>query len=146
MIERVVDGVIRVVNNTGFNEALKVGFRFDPADPLAVRVRFVQQDGTETEWLVARDVIVVGMSLVAGAAGGADFRVGGWKWPGEVCFCLRSHEGHADISVDRAGLAEFLREARDLVPHNSIDEEQAINAQLDDFLDRLFGDKEDEAA
>lgn len=139
MITAILTGRIRVSNNQRVNEPVRVMLRFDKREPLHIAVTFQEEGQWEpgVEWMVSREVLIKGSESVA-AAGEGDFRV--MRAPGglEVGFCLRSHEGHADVAVPRVLLTAFLDRTRDECPLNSHDEEQMIAYALDEFLAKVL--------
>ncbi|BAJ27058.1 MULTISPECIES: SsgA family sporulation/cell division regulator [Kitasatospora] len=88
---------------------------YDTADPLAVRLTFHPPGDGPVEWVVARTLLLAGLS---GPAGEGDLRISPLVDAGlaEVALTLRSPEGEATLRSPAPPLLAFLARTGRLVP------------------------------
>ncbi len=134
MISREVKGTIRRVGGEVVAIPFTAEFTYDPdTDPIGVNIVFSWVDGI-VEWVVARELLVRGIaSPVPYGKGDFKLRFAG-PGTGLVLFCLKSPEGHADLSVDHAQLAAFLEAAESAYPLGSECMDDLIDAGLKEIL------------
>ncbi|MGH3550419.1 MAG: SsgA family sporulation/cell division regulator [Pseudonocardiaceae bacterium] len=99
-------------------------------DPFAVTVEIQTRGNRFVDWVLARDLLVAGLSAPAGIG---DVRVrpanmGDW----EVTLVeIRSPDGHAVLEVDRDLLAQFVQATIDAVPLGSESLAVDIDAEIE---------------
>lgn len=99
-------------------------------DPFAVTVEIQTRGNRFVDWVLARDLLVAGLSAPAGIG---DVRVrpanmGDW----EVTLVeIRSLDGHAVLEVDRDLLAQFVQATIDAVPLGSESLAVDIDAEIE---------------
>ncbi|MGH3852628.1 MAG: SsgA family sporulation/cell division regulator [Pseudonocardiaceae bacterium] len=84
-------------------------------DPFAVTVEIQTRGNRFVDWVLARDLLVAGLSAPAGIG---DVRVrpatmGEWE---VILVEIRSPDGHAVLEVDRDLLREFVEATIDVIP------------------------------
>ncbi|MFD3781473.1 SsgA family sporulation/cell division regulator [Streptomyces sp. NPDC058612] len=98
----------RVITDDPFYRTVPAFLRFDPDEPLAVRIVFpadLSPEGTDNEWVFPRALLEAGLVTPTGTG---DVRV----WPcGRVQAVVEFHspEGVAVVQFDIAVLRRFLR-------------------------------------
>lgn len=108
--------------------------RYDPADPLAVRVTFaaeVSLDGNPTAWTFARDLLAAGLRA---PSGNGDVHI----WPcgrAQTVVELHSPDGLALVQFDTSALRRFLLRSYALVPIGH----ENLGPSLDRGLSALLG-------
>ncbi|OKK16745.1 adenylate cyclase [Streptomyces sp. CB00455] len=101
----------RVITDDPLYRAIPVLLRFNPAEPLAVRIVFpadLSPEGTDNEWVFPLALLEAGLQAPSGTG---DVRV----WPcGRVLAIVEFHspEGVAVIQFDTTALRRFLRRTR----------------------------------
>lgn len=147
MITRQFEARIRRSNRIDVNVPVQVVLSYDAGtDPYAVRATFlgVQVTQTETEervWSFARELLSNGAhSLVRLGHGDVGFRLfPGAYWPvGEgsvVLMCMRSADGHADVTFPQAEVIAFLADTQGLFDEAT----QDCTPAVDEFLKELLG-------
>lgn len=140
MIARKVMGHIRLINGVRVDEPVSVTFQYDRSMPLMLSLLFEQEGVSETRtWEVSRGLMLEGVESPV-PVGVGDFRVTCAPHRTQVGFCLRSPDGHADVTVSRSALMSFLKmtEAECIV--DSPEEEEALARAVDSFLEEVLGE------
>lgn len=135
MISQEVEGTVHRGDGEVVAVPFTAEFTYDPdTDPIGVRIVFSCAGG-DAEWAVARELLVRGIaSPVPYGKGDFKLRFAG-PGTGLVLFCLRSPEGHADLSVDHAQLAAFLDAIEAVLPLGS----ECMDDLLDEALKEILG-------
>ena len=125
--------------------AVPAALVYDSLDPFAVRVRFgddgpdevdspydIPDDDGGVEWLLSRDLLRAGLT---GPVGEGDVRL----WPArgglDVVFLqLRAPSGEALFELSGAVVADFLREAEQLVPVGTESDVLRVDDELSALL------------
>ncbi|GHA11902.1 SsgA family sporulation/cell division regulator [Streptomyces echinoruber] len=115
--------------------SLKVRFCYDTADPLAVRMDFLDPPEDVPPWVFSRDLLYAGLRT---PSGDGDVRV----WP--PCRChstttarifLHGRNSAAVLHVPAAELGDWLEETFTAVPAGR----ESAHLHLDETLERLLG-------
>jgi hypothetical protein len=105
-----------------------------PDDPFAVTVEIQTRGNRFVDWVLARDLLITGLSAPAGI-GDVRVRPGNMgEW--EVTLVeIRSPDGHAVLEVDRDLLRQFVQATVDAVPLGS----EGMAVDIDAEIEKLTG-------
>lgn len=137
MIKRMVKSDVVLSMGRRCRIPIQTELTYDPDDPLAVKMAFSGYEGDEPNvWTVSRELLLRGcVSLVPHGTGDARMRYLGPN-TNQLILCLKSNEGHADISLNQYQVVEFLNETCDAVRFG----EETVGDQLDKFLEEVLGE------
>ncbi|WP_407548888.1 SsgA family sporulation/cell division regulator [Streptomyces sp. Pv4-95] len=125
---------VRLIATAPGPHAVPAVLRYEPSDPLAVRMSFppeISLDGAAVNWAFARELLAEGLR---GPAGRGDVRV---RPAGQERTVMEFHaeEGVAMVQMRTADVRRFLARSYEAVPEGS----EQMQLDVDRGLAELFG-------
>lgn len=125
---------VRLIATAPGPHAVPAALRYEPSDPLAVRMSFppeISLDGAAVNWAFARELLAEGLR---GPAGRGDVRV---RPAGHERTVMEFHaeEGVAMVQMRTADVRRFLARSYEAVPEGS----EQMQLDVDRGLAELFG-------
>lgn len=121
---------MEMVNGIVMGGEIEAEFRWDPEDPLAVQMLFLDENGEIVEWEVSRELLNGGaLSPVRYGYGDVRMRFEGFE-TGRTIMCLMPPKGHACLTVSTDNLLAFLNLTKMVVPLGT----ESVGADLDEEL------------
>jgi len=121
---------LRSVSPNATDSPVPASFRYDPADPYAVHLRFWSEH-EPVSWSFARELLLTGLNQQAGV-GDVPVHPSPWITPGSetMTLSLSSPDGQAQFEVRRKVIVKFLRRSYALVPRDHETHYQDVDAAI----------------
>jgi len=134
MISHKFTAHIARVGNVNTRIPVQTTFLYDAGtDPFAVQAVFEVDEEEDRVWYFSRELLEAGSKVFA-PTGSGDVRFRYFIAQDIVMLCLRSPEGHADISLPAADVREFL----DATSEAARVTDEECDALVDEFLKEVF--------